>query len=163
MTYAKIQNSVGTAFIAPNTESISSAADQLSDTLPPSDGDWSHISMVNALGDNSYPISSLTYFLIHKDFGTIPGMTKEKAKATTDMIYWMITDGQQYASSVHYVPLPDSIKEKNVEALSTITYNGEQLVDYNKTPEFGQIVPVVLVTLILSIVILSYKAKSLRY
>lgn len=163
MTYAKIRNGADTAFIEPNTESISSAVEQLSDTLPASDGDWSQISIVNAMGDKSYPISSLTYFLIHKDFGTIPAMTKEKAKATIHVIYWMVTDGQQYAPSVNYVPLPDSLKQKNIEALSTITFNGEPLFNYQESPEFGQTASVVLVAVMLSIVILSYRTKLLRY
>jgi phosphate transport system substrate-binding protein len=163
MTYANIQNSDGTKFLEPNADTISSAVNTLSDTLPQSDGDWSEISITNAQGGNSYPIASLTYFLVHKDFGAVPGMTEDKAKAVIHMINWMVTDGQQFSPSVYYVSLPESIQQKDSNALSTVTFNGTPLYNAQVIPEFGQTVSIILVITILSIIILSYKTKSLRY
>jgi len=162
MTYAKIQNSIGTAFIEPNDKSIANAAMELVGTLPSSDGDWSQVSIVNALGENSYPISSMTYLLLHQDFGKIPGMTKEKAIATLHLVNWIVTDGQQYSASLHYVPLPDAIKTKNLEGLATISYNGETL-NYSETPEFGHTTSLILVVSVISIMAFSYRTKLFRY
>lgn len=157
MTYANVQNGDGTAFIAPSEDSISNAVKESSGMLPSSNGDWSNISITNSPGNDSYPISSMTYLLVHQDLGKVPGMTKDKAQAIIHLIYWMVNDGQSYSSSLQYVPLPDSIREKDDAGLSTITYNGQILFNYQPVPEFGQIVPLMFVISIISVIVITYK------
>ncbi|MDE2589204.1 MAG: phosphate ABC transporter substrate-binding protein PstS, partial [Patescibacteria group bacterium] len=159
MTYAKIQNGRGTAFIAPSEESISNAVKEYLETLPTSDGDWSQISLVNTQGNDSYPISSMTYLLVHQDLGKIPGMTKDKAQTIIHLIYWMVNDGQAYAPSLQYVPLPMDIIEKDDEGLSKVVYNGQSLFNYAETPEFGQFVPLTFIVATISIILITFKIR----
>ena len=131
MSYAFIQNADRTAFVEPSLESIKSAAAGASKNLPAADSDWSKVSIVNPPGKNSYPISSFSYLIVYKNLDNIASMDKEKAKALVHLIYWMITDGQQYASSLQYVPLPDEVKEIGKKGLSQIEFKGEQLFAYD--------------------------------
>ena len=131
MSYAFIQNADGTAFVEPSLESIKSAATESSKKLPASDEDWSMVSIVNQPGKNSYPISSFSYILVYKNLDNIPSMNKEKAEGLVHLIYWMITDGQRYAPSLQYVPLPDEVKEVGINGLSQIKFEGKQLFAYD--------------------------------
>jgi len=131
MSYAFVQNADSTTFVAPSLESIKSAASEASKNLPAADGDWSKVSIVNQRGKNSYPISSFSYILVYKNLDNIVSMDKEKAKAIVHLIYWMITDGQQYAPSLQYVPLPDEVKEIGKKGLSQIKFKGEKLFAYD--------------------------------
>lgn len=158
MTCAKVLNGDGTTFVAPSEDSISNAVKASSNMLPSSNGDWSNVSITNSPGNDSYPISSMTYLLVHQDLGKVPGMTKDKAQAIIHLIYWTVNDGQSYSSSLQYVPLPDNIREKDDEGLSTITYNGQGLFNYQPAPEFGQIVPLMFTMSIISAIVITYKA-----
>ena len=46
------------------------------------------------------------------------------------MIHWMITDGQDFAPSLLYVPLADKVIEIGKNGLSQVTFDGESLWDY---------------------------------
>ncbi|MFQ5497188.1 MAG: phosphate ABC transporter substrate-binding protein PstS [Nitrosopumilus sp.] len=129
MSYASIQNADKTAFIEPSLASISDASAGVADTLPAAEENWSHVSIVNAPGPDSYPIASFTYLLVYDDLKSV---TKDKAQAKTviHLIHWMITDGQEFSSSLLYVPLADKVVELGKQGLSKITYDGESLWDY---------------------------------
>lgn len=127
MDYAYVQNADGTAFIEPSLETVRSAAAEASKNLPAADGDWSKVSIVNQPGKNSYPISSFSYLLVYKNLDNIPKMDKEKAKALVHLIDWMITDGQEFASALEYVPLPDEVTEIGEQGLALLKFEGEHL------------------------------------
>ncbi|MDE1769781.1 MAG: phosphate ABC transporter substrate-binding protein PstS [Thaumarchaeota archaeon] len=162
MTYAHIMNAQGSSFVAPTMESIQSAASNGIPMLPSSDGDWSQVSIINSQGDNSYPISSMTYFLVHQNLEKVPGMTREKAKEVVNLINWIITDGQQFSPSLEYAPLPDGVKQKDIEGLAMIKYNGESLMA-ETTPEFDQIVPIIFIISIIVIITITHNMKTSKY
>lgn len=161
-THAQIQNGDGTAFVDPSEQSISNAVAELSTNLPSSDGDWSQVSITDANGTDSYPISSMTYLLVHENLGKVPGMTQDKAQSIVNLIHWMVNDGQQYSSSLQYVPLPDDVIQKDDAGISQITFNGTALSNYGTVPEFGGIVPIILLVSMISIMSVSYRSR-LKY
>jgi len=130
MSYAYVQNGDKSKFITPSIESVGAAAKGVVDRLPASEANWSAVSIVNAPGADSYPISSLTYLLVYDDVKPV-SKNKDQAKALIHMIYWMITDGQQFSRSLMYVPLPDEIVELDKKGLSKVTYDGEVLWKYD--------------------------------
>lgn len=133
MTYASLQNADKTAFIEPSFDTVFEAVKSFPvDKLPRPDADWSHVSIVNAPGPNSYPIASFTYLLVYQDIEKVVD-DKDKAKALVHMIYWMITDGQKYSKPLLYIPLSPSIQELDKQALAMITFSGEQLWNYKPT------------------------------
>jgi phosphate transport system substrate-binding protein len=70
------------------------------------------ISITNAPGANSYPISSFTYLLIP----TQPkNMTNEKV--LRDMLSWILKSGESEASSLSYAPLPQNVADKALKAV----------------------------------------------
>ena len=134
MSYASIQNAEKSAFIEPTLDSISAASSGVADSLPSSEDSWVNVSLVNAPGSNSYPISSFTYLLVYDDLKPVTD-NKEQAKAVIHLIYWMITDGQEFSPSLLYVPLADKVTELGKQGLSKVTYDGELLWNYEKSVE----------------------------
>src|SRR5256884_1235875 len=87
MKVAKIQNPAG-KWILPTLASTAAAAAS-APTLPSPSGDWFNVTILNAAGDTSYPISTLTYLLVYKELNTVgTSMTQVKAKALVDFLWW---------------------------------------------------------------------------
>lgn len=127
MTVAKIENPAGN-FILPTLATTSDAAASASPTLPAPDGDWSAVSILNAPGANSYPVSSLTYVLVYKELNVFgSAMTQARAKALVDFVWWAVHDGQTYSAALVYVPLPSAIQTLNEQGLRSVTLNGQTL------------------------------------
>ncbi|VVB84458.1 PBP superfamily domain protein [uncultured archaeon] len=122
ISYAYIMNKAG-KFIEPTLETTANAVAGAAQTLPAGDASWSSISIVNAPGDNSYPISSFTYLLVYKDQ---TDMTKGKALA--QFLWWVIHDGQSYSSGLQYVPLPDAVVSLDEKTIKLMNYNGQPLI-----------------------------------
>lgn len=105
LPYADVRNSAG-EFVEPSLASVTAAA---SSAKFPANTDF-RVSITDAPGKDSYPISSFTWLLIR------PKMKDAaKAKALHDFLTWMITpEAQDMASGLAYAPLP-----KEVVALET--------------------------------------------
>jgi len=129
MSYGSIQNAEKSAFIEPSLDSISAASSGVADTLPAAEDSWVGVSLVNAPGSNSYPLASFTYLLVYDDLKSVT-KNKDQAKAVIHLINWMITDGQEFSSSLLYVPLADKVVELGKQGLSKVTYDGESLWNY---------------------------------
>ena len=142
MDYASLMNREGN-FVEPTVDSTQAAAQAAiimnnTDTpgnntsasavsLPGGDQSWTHVSLLDAPGADSYPIASFSYLLLYKELSTnIDSM--EKAQALAQFVSWAITDGQQFASSLHYVPLPESVVQHNQQTLSSLTFNGQPVL-----------------------------------
>ncbi|HJU14365.1 MAG TPA: phosphate ABC transporter substrate-binding protein PstS [Candidatus Nitrosotalea sp.] len=151
MTYAFVQNADGSAFVEPTIASVAADAAAGATSLPAPDGDWSKVSIVNEPGSNSYPISTLTYIMAYKDLSQVSGETSDKAQEVTNFLGWVIHGGQQYASPLLYVPLPDAMVKADEQAVSEITFGGSAV------PEFGPVASLVLAIAIVSIIAVSAK------
>jgi phosphate transport system substrate-binding protein len=92
--------------------------------LPAGDESWSNVMLLNAPGPDSYPIASFSYLLLYKDLSANIDSV-EKARSLVEFIRWAITDGQQFAPELSYVPLPDSVVQHNMQTLDSLTYNGQ--------------------------------------
>ena len=144
MDYASLMNRAGN-FVEPTLNSTQAAAqaaimNSTSTTtnnngtapsatigLPSGDQSWTHVTLLDAPGADSYPIASFSYLLLYKEISTnIDSM--EKAEALAEFVNWAITDGQQFASPLHYVPLPDSVVQHNQQTLRSLTFNGQPVL-----------------------------------
>lgn len=126
MPYAYLQNQAG-KFIEPTLESTRAAVAATAPTLPKGDASWEHISVVNAPGGDSYPVASFSYLILFKELSTNPSIDQAKAKALVDFMSWAITEGQQSADDLSYVPLPAEIVKLNQETLKSLTFQGKSL------------------------------------
>jgi phosphate transport system substrate-binding protein len=151
MTDAFVQNADGTAFLEPTLATVAADAAAGATALPAPDGDWSKVSIVNEPGANSYPITTLTYIFAYKDMSQVNGETQDKAQQVVNFLNWIVTGGQQYASPLLYVPLPDAMVKADQNAISMIQFAGSPV------PEFGPIASLVLAIAIISIIAVSAK------
>ncbi|MGI0029299.1 MAG: phosphate ABC transporter substrate-binding protein PstS [Nitrososphaera sp.] len=129
MDYAFIQNQAGN-FIEPSLESTKAAVAASAATLPKGEDSWEAVSLTDAPGEDSYPIASFSYLLLYKELSTNPKIDSiEKARALVEFVDWAITDGQELADELHYVPLPEEVVALNKETLASITFNGQPVME----------------------------------
>jgi len=62
------------------------------------------VSITDAPGAYSYPISSFTYLLVYRQ-----QTDKAKGQQIIDFLKWALHDGQQYGASLQYARLPDDV------------------------------------------------------
>jgi len=108
MTFGKVKNPSGN-FIKGSTASVTAAAAASAQSIP---ADF-RVSLTNAPGANSYPISSFTWLLIPKT-----SRDPAKTKALNGFLNWMLDHGEAEAESQSYAPLPQQLKDavRNVVA-----------------------------------------------
>jgi phosphate transport system substrate-binding protein len=99
LSYAMVQNQAGN-YIKPTLESVTAAATNEAKKLPTD----LRVSITNASGKGSYPISGFTWLLVYQK-----QKDKAKGKALTDFLKWAMQDGQGYASDLLYAPLPKDV------------------------------------------------------
>jgi phosphate transport system substrate-binding protein len=127
MKHASVQNQAGN-FIQGSIDSTEAAVAAAAPSLPAGDQPWTNVTMVNAPGADSFPIASFSYLLVYKELTTDPGLKDQnKAQNLVDFISWAITDGQQFAPDIGYVPLPEPVVQLNQETLRGLTFNGAPL------------------------------------
>ena len=73
------------------------------------------VSITNAAGPDSYPISSFTWILI-------PTQSRDaaKTKALVGFMNWMLDHGQTEAASLSYAPLPKQVQDMVRKTVATI-------------------------------------------
>jgi phosphate transport system substrate-binding protein len=112
LAYANVRNAAG-VFVRPTVESITEAAAATAKKLP-ANTDY-RVSIVNAPGARSYPISSFTWLLVYR---IQPNATK--AAKLVNFIRWALRDGQKSAPTLDYAPLPAVIVANLDQRLKTI-------------------------------------------
>ncbi|HTQ26172.1 MAG TPA: phosphate ABC transporter substrate-binding protein PstS [Candidatus Binataceae bacterium] len=73
------------------------------------------VSITNSAAPDAYPIASFTWLLI-------PEKISDPAKKTaiTQLLTWVLTDGQSMSSKLSYAPLPKSVVDKELNSISLI-------------------------------------------
>lgn len=99
IAYAQLQNKDG-QFVSPSEEAFKAAA---------AGADWNNTFyqvLNNKPGATAWPITTTTYILVHKTQANA-----DKAAATLKFFDWAYKNGDQAATALEYVPLPESVKE----------------------------------------------------
>jgi phosphate transport system substrate-binding protein len=109
MSYGSVQNAAG-KFIKADLKSTTAAAASVK-SMP---ADF-RVSITNATGDDSYPISSFTYLLVPQQW-----KDAAKGKIMTDFLAWMLDHGQSMAEQLDYAPLPKPVAEKERATIKQI-------------------------------------------
>lgn len=99
LSYASVKNRAG-VFISPSLESVTAAAAGSSKGI----AEDLRVSITNADGKASYPLSSFTWLLVYKQM-----KDANKAKAMREFLAWALKDGQAYCKDLYYAPLPKEI------------------------------------------------------
>src|SRR5205823_4175135 len=109
ISYGKVKNLAG-AFVEASLASVTAAAASVKE-MP----DDFRVSITNAPGKDSYPISSFTWLLIPEK---IADATKKKA--IRDFLTWMLADGQKMTAALSYSALPQAVIAKEQKAIAKI-------------------------------------------
>ena len=110
MPYADVKNAAGN-FITPSLDSVTAA---LATAKIPDDF---RFSMVNAPGDQAYPIAGTTWLLVYQQ-----QKDAAKGKKLVEFLNWALTKGEGMASSLDYASLPESVQQLVLERIKTIKY-----------------------------------------
>jgi phosphate transport system substrate-binding protein len=110
LPYGSVENASG-KFIKADLASVTDAAAGAAKNMP---ADF-RVSITNAPGAATYPISSFTWMLIPSQ---IPDATKRDA--IKDFLKWMVTDGQKECEALAYAPLPKNVAAKEIKQISEI-------------------------------------------
>jgi len=105
---ATLENKAG-KYVAPSEES---AANALGATTLPEN---LRAFVSDPEGEESYPIVTYTWILAYENYDDA-----NKLQAFKDVVNWSLTDGQDYAAELGYIPLPDNVVEKVKGKLDTI-------------------------------------------
>ena len=110
MSFGKVKNAAGN-FVEASLASVTAAATGAIKEMP----DDFRVSITNAPGKDSYPVSSFTWLLI-------PSKIQDagKKKAITDFLKWMMTDGQAMTAALDYAPLPKGVVTKELKAIAKV-------------------------------------------
>jgi phosphate transport system substrate-binding protein len=101
-------------FVTPTIAAVTAAAAGAAAALPATT-DY-RVSIVNAAGQNAYPISSFTWLLVYKN-----QPDAAKSKKLLDFVRWALTEGEKSAASLDYAPLPASMSRQLLKHLGTVT------------------------------------------
>jgi len=118
LPYGLVQNKAG-QFVEPALESTTAAAAGFASSMP----DDLRVSIVNAPGENAYPIAGYTYILVYREQDD-PG----KGRAMARFLWWAVHEGEKMATELVYAPLPAEVVKKVEEKLKSMTSQGEQLL-----------------------------------
>jgi phosphate transport system substrate-binding protein len=102
MLFGVVKNAAG-KWIKASTDTVSAAAAGAAKNMP---ADY-RVSITNAPGADSYPISSFTWLLIPN-----PSKNPANGKVLHDFLEWMLDHGEAEAASMTYAPLPAAVVER---------------------------------------------------
>ncbi len=110
-----VKNRAGT-FVEPSLDSVSAAAAGVAKTIQPD----LRASIVDARGENAYPISGFTYLLVYKNLDD-----RAKGIALTRLAWWATHDAQQLNKDLGYAPVPAEITAKSEAFIRQIAAGGQ--------------------------------------
>jgi len=112
IAYGKVKNAAG-KFIKADLISVTASAAGAVKDMP---ADF-RVSITNAAGATSYPISSFTWMLVPSSM-----QNKSKGAALKAFLTWGITDGQKATEGLSYAPLAKPIVDKELAAIKRLQY-----------------------------------------
>jgi phosphate transport system substrate-binding protein len=110
MAYGSVKNAAG-KFLQGTPDGVTAAAAAAAKTMP---ADY-RVSITNAPGAASYPISSFTWLLIPKTFAD-----PAKGAAVKGFLTWMLEHGESETTAMGYAPLPVQVQTMVKKTISTV-------------------------------------------
>lgn len=99
--FGAIRNSAG-SWVTGSIDGVTKAAASIK-SMP---ADY-RVSITNAPGKETYPISSFTWLLI-----PVKAQDAAKGKVIKDFLQWMLDHGESEAAGLYYAPLPKTVSDK---------------------------------------------------
>jgi len=112
LPFASLKNKAG-EFVSPTLESVTAAAAGSVKSMP----EDLRVSITDADGKKSYPISGFTWLLVYQHM-----KDKQKGAAIVKFLKWAMTEGQGYAKDLLYAPLPKEVVKLCDAKIAKIMY-----------------------------------------
>ena len=109
ISYGSVKNPAG-KFVKASIAGVTEAAASIK-KMP---ADY-RVSITNAPGADTYPISSFTWLLV-----PIHSTDPAKGKVLKDLLSWIVNSGEGEVSSLSYAPLPPSVAEKVLKTVYSL-------------------------------------------
>ncbi len=119
LPYVVLQNAVG-QYVAPSVQGALAAAANVQNI--PVD---LRFYLVNAPGADTYPISGYSWVIVYRQQDD-----PDKGWALANLFWWMIHDGQHYATPLHYAALPGIMVARSVVQLRLMTCGSDHTLCY---------------------------------
>ncbi|MHB8070348.1 MAG: phosphate ABC transporter substrate-binding protein PstS [Candidatus Cryosericum sp.] len=105
------------AFVTPSVASMQAAipADMTADLQG---------TLLNRPGATSYPIVSLTWLVCYRD-QSYDGRPRERAVAISDLMTWILGDGQALVEPLYYAALPENVRKAAIAILGQLVWQGK--------------------------------------
>lgn len=110
MQFGTVRNHEG-KFVKASTAGVTAAAAANAKSIP---ADY-RVSITDAPGAESYPISSFTWLLIPS-----PAKDAAKGKAIQGFLEWMLVQGQSEAAALTYAPLPKAVADRVHQSIASL-------------------------------------------
>jgi phosphate transport system substrate-binding protein len=111
LPYGAVRNSAG-KFVKADLKSVTAAAAGAAKAMP---ADF-RVSITDAPGDETYPISSFTWLLVPEKIAD-----QAKREAIVGFLNWMLDGGQEMPASLEYAPLPKEVIEMETRQVKQIS------------------------------------------
>ncbi len=115
--FGLVQNRTG-AFVKPTIAGVQAAA---ANVVIPTSG---IISLTNAAGAATYPISTFSYAIFYQD-QSYGGRTAAQAAALKKLLTYTVTTGQGYSEPLFYAPLPSAAQSRARAIISSMNFGGK--------------------------------------
>jgi phosphate transport system substrate-binding protein len=110
MSFGSVRNASG-KFLRASTSGVTAAAAAAAKSMP---ADY-RVSITNAAGADSYPISSFTWLLI-----PLHSADASKGKALAEFLGWMLDHGESEAAALSYAPLPKQVQDMVRKSIANV-------------------------------------------
>lgn len=118
LSVARIRNRAG-RFVEPELANVTAAAAGAAADLPRD----LRISIVDAPGEDAYPLSAFTYILAYREQAD-----EARGMALARFLNWALHDGQKVADDLRYAPLPSYIVEQATEKVRSLSHRRKPLL-----------------------------------
>lgn len=118
ITSAAISNGAG-EFPLPSSAGASTCAASVANNMPAD----LRVRIAGCSGKGDYSISGFSWVILHQK-----QTNQTHGAAVVDLLWWMIHEGQSFAESLYYAPLPAPVVKLNEQKLLSVTYNGTPLL-----------------------------------
>ena len=110
MEYGLVRNAAG-KYVKATTAGVTAAAAASASKIP---ADY-RVSITNAPGAESYPISSFTWLLVPQQWAD-----QSKGKVMVDFLNWMLDHGESEVESLSYAPVPKAVADRERQTIKQI-------------------------------------------
>jgi phosphate transport system substrate-binding protein len=110
MPFGLVRNAAG-KYVKASVEGVVAAGAAAAKNMP---ADY-RVSITNAPGADSYPISSFSWLLVPQHFDD-----PAKGKVMVDFLNWILDHGEEEAASLDYAPLPKAVADRVRQTIKQI-------------------------------------------